>query len=192
MVALQREAKLTRERLRVFVVLNFSRRSAENYHAGTGGGWISRRGVSRSVFTGMVEWARLPISRCDGKEVWSRGKVLCMLRIAREMSSDYLISGRDNLLLPCHCCGTSRGNYGCVRNLMCWQIACRDVTCDRGAFWTIIREATKWNAVYGKVDCGVVNQRGRLGVGELVQYVEIAVVVNCDKIVRVFEPSIWG
>lgn len=44
----------------------------------------------------------------------------------------------------------------------------------------------------GKVNCGEVNQRGRLGVGELVQYVEIAVVVNCDEIVCVFEPSMWG
>lgn len=77
------EAKLTRERLRVFVVLNFSSDTAENYHAGTGGGRIFRRGVSRSVCTGMVEWVRLPISRCDGEEVWTRGRVLCMLRIAR-------------------------------------------------------------------------------------------------------------
>ena len=38
MVALQGEAKLTGERLRVLVVLNFSCGSAENYHAGTGGG----------------------------------------------------------------------------------------------------------------------------------------------------------
>lgn len=38
MVALLREAKLTGERLRVFVVLNFSCSSTENYDAGTGGG----------------------------------------------------------------------------------------------------------------------------------------------------------
>ena len=31
------------------------------------------------------------------------------------------------LLLPYHCCGTSRGKDGCVRNFMCWQTACRDV-----------------------------------------------------------------
>ena len=37
MIALQREAKLTGERLRVFIVLNVSCGSAENYHAGTGG-----------------------------------------------------------------------------------------------------------------------------------------------------------
>ena len=43
MVALQREAKLTGERLRVFVVLNFSSGSTENYHAGTGGGRSFRR-----------------------------------------------------------------------------------------------------------------------------------------------------
>lgn len=43
MVALQREAKLTGERLRVFAVLNFSCGSAENYHAGTGGGRTFRR-----------------------------------------------------------------------------------------------------------------------------------------------------
>ena len=36
----------------------------------------------------------------------------------------------------------------------------------------------------GKVNYGVVNHRARLGVGELVQCVEIAVVLNC-----VFEPS---
>ena len=36
MVALQREARLTGERLPVFVVQNFSCGSAENYHAGTG------------------------------------------------------------------------------------------------------------------------------------------------------------
>lgn len=43
MVALQRESKLTGERLRVFVVLNFSCGSAEHYHAGTGGGRSFRR-----------------------------------------------------------------------------------------------------------------------------------------------------
>lgn len=43
MVALQREAKLTGEWLRVFVVLNFSCSSTENYHAGTGGGRSFRR-----------------------------------------------------------------------------------------------------------------------------------------------------
>ena len=43
MVALQREAKLTGERLRVFVVLNFFCSSTENYDAGTGGGRSFRR-----------------------------------------------------------------------------------------------------------------------------------------------------
>lgn len=44
MVALQREAKLTGERLRVFGVLTFSScSSTENYHAGTGGGRSFRR-----------------------------------------------------------------------------------------------------------------------------------------------------
>ena len=43
MIALQREAKLTGERLRVFIVLNVSYGSAENYHAGTGGGRSFRR-----------------------------------------------------------------------------------------------------------------------------------------------------
>ena len=33
----------------------------------------------------------------------------------------------QQLLLPYHCCGTSRGKDGCVRNFMCWQTACRDV-----------------------------------------------------------------
>ena len=42
-IALQRKAKLTGERLRVFVVLNVSCGSAENYHAGTGGGRSFRR-----------------------------------------------------------------------------------------------------------------------------------------------------
>ena len=42
-IALQREAKLTAERLPVFVVLNVSCGSAENYHAGTGGRRSFRR-----------------------------------------------------------------------------------------------------------------------------------------------------
>ena len=43
MIALQRQAKLTGERLRVFVVLNVSCGSAENYHSGTGGRRSFRR-----------------------------------------------------------------------------------------------------------------------------------------------------
>ena len=65
-------------------------------------------GVSRSVCTGTVEWARLPISRCKGKEVWPRGRVLCMSRIARYMSSDYLMSGRDS----CFCLTIVAGPVG--------------------------------------------------------------------------------
>ena len=81
MIALQREAKLTAERLPVFVVLNVSCGSAENYHAGTGGGRSFRREqVCLYRYGGM---GTLTISRCEGKEVWPRGRVLCMSRIAR-------------------------------------------------------------------------------------------------------------
>ena len=83
--------------------------------------------MSRSVCTGMVQWARLPISRCEGKGVWPRGRVLCMSRY-RQVDVLRLLDERPRqLLLPYHCCGTSRGEDECVRNFMCWQIACRDV-----------------------------------------------------------------
>ena len=106
MIALQRQAKLTGERLRVFVVLNVSCGSAENYHSGTGG----RRSfsVSRSVCAGMVEWARLPIKRCEGKEVWPRKGVVYVKN--RQVVVLRLLDERPRqLLLPYHCCGTSRG-----------------------------------------------------------------------------------
>ena len=82
--------------------------------------------MSRSVCTGMVEWARLPIRRCEGKEVWPRKGVVYVKN--RQVVVLRLLDERPpQLLLPYHCCGNSRGKDGCVRNFMCWQIACRDV-----------------------------------------------------------------
>ena len=46
---------------------------------------------------------------------------------------------------------------------------------------TIICEARDWNTVVGKVGAGVINHCGGLGVEELVQFVKIDVVVDCDQ-----------
>ena len=74
----------------------------------------------------MVESARLPIRCCEGKEVWPRKGVVYVKN--RQVVVLRLLDERPRqLLLPYHCCGTSRGKNGCVRNFMCWQIACRDV-----------------------------------------------------------------
>ena len=103
MVALQREAKLTGERLRVFVVLNFSCSSTENYDAGTGRG--------RADLFVQVRWnghvyplVAVRVKRCGHGE----GCCVCQESPGRCMSSDYLMSGRDS----CFCLTIVAGPVG--------------------------------------------------------------------------------
>ena len=52
---------------------------------------------------------------------------------------------------------------------------------NRSKLWPVVCKTTDWHAVASEMGFGEIDHSGRLGVGELIHFIEIAVVVDCDQ-----------